>query len=77
MGLSINVLGDAPAFRSPSARFYRPELDGLRFYAFPASLPATLCRLTAHTIVGCICLHHGYGLQLSERARQALICSSR
>ena len=34
MGLSINVLGDAPALRSPSARFYRPELDGLRFYAF-------------------------------------------
>jgi peptidoglycan/LPS O-acetylase OafA/YrhL len=34
MGLSTNVLGDAPALRSPSARFYRPELDGLRFYAF-------------------------------------------
>jgi peptidoglycan/LPS O-acetylase OafA/YrhL len=34
MGLSTNVLADAPAHRSPSTRFYRPELDGLRFYAF-------------------------------------------
>src|ERR1700722_20549645 len=34
MSLSTNVLGDAPALRSPTARFYRPELDGLRFYAF-------------------------------------------
>jgi peptidoglycan/LPS O-acetylase OafA/YrhL len=34
MRLSTDVLGDAPAVRSPSARFYRPELDGLRFYAF-------------------------------------------
>jgi peptidoglycan/LPS O-acetylase OafA/YrhL len=34
MKLSTDVLDDAPALRSPSARFYRPELDGLRFYAF-------------------------------------------
>jgi peptidoglycan/LPS O-acetylase OafA/YrhL len=34
MRLSTEVLGDAPAVRSLSARFYRPELDGLRFYAF-------------------------------------------
>ena len=30
MGSSMNVLADAPAHRSPSTRFYRPELDGLK-----------------------------------------------
>jgi peptidoglycan/LPS O-acetylase OafA/YrhL len=58
MGLSINALIDAPLSRAHSPqRFYRPELDGLRFYAF---LGVFIC----HTLPTSEAYYRGLHLQL-------------
>ena len=74
MGQMTGVLDAAPMVAGTQRRFYQPELDGLRFYAFLGVFVCHSLPFEGAFYRRSICQCRGCGGRLLSRARLGLIC---